>query len=268
MRPSFSSFAHLPWTLSLILLLVASTGCVSKSEHEALQAELDACQEAKAASDAQIVSWQQRYDRESARWTQIQESVAGAVPGALNEMHQERERILELVPDQVQGEVSGYLDEYFNTVMAGFDRLARDNQELKVEVLGLNKAMEVLGTDTKQIGRAIDESLADEKARREKLARDLADVIDWIVEFDQTRVNCDKCPNRLRMRDKYKEQLLGFHQELVADLAGLQTYAAGIPGTGEDSEQNGDAEGGAADATGAQDDEDGEDAQDAQDAQG
>ena len=225
----------------LVLLLVATTGCVSKSDFEALQAELNACEEAKAASEAQVISWQQRYDRETARWSQIQESVSSAVPNALSEMQQERSRILDLVPDQVQSEVSGYLDEYFNTVMAGFDRLARDNQDLKVEVLGLTKAMEVLGSDTKQIGRAIDESLADEKARREKLAQDLADVIDLIVEFDQTRVNCDKCPNRLRMRDKYKEQLLGFHQELMADLAGLQTYAAAIPGT--DAEASDDSGG-------------------------
>ena len=223
----------------LAMLVITTTGCVSKSDHEALQAELNACEEAKAASEAQVISWQQRYDRETARWSQIQESVSSAVPNALSEMQQERSRILDLVPDQVQSEVSGYLDEYFNTVMAGFDRLARDNQDLKVEVLGLTKAMEVLGSDTKQIGRAIDESLADEKGRREKLAQDLADVIDLIVEFDQTRVNCDKCPNRLRMRDKYKEQLLGFHQELMADLAGLQTYAAAIPGT--DAEANDEA---------------------------
>ncbi|MEM8998526.1 MAG: hypothetical protein AAGF23_27315 [Acidobacteriota bacterium] len=218
--------------LALVAMLIL-TGCVKKSDFEALQAELDACEAAKAESQAAVLQWEQRYDRESARWTQIEESVSSAVPNALSELHQERERILELVPDQVQNEVSGFLDEYFNTVMAGFDRMARDNQDLKVEVLGLTKAMEVLGTDTKQIGRAIDESLADEKSRRERLARDLADVIDLVVEFDQTRVNCDKCPDRLRMRDKYKEQLLGFHQELIADLAGLQTYAAGIPGQGD-----------------------------------
>ncbi|MEM1176795.1 MAG: hypothetical protein AAGM22_00495 [Acidobacteriota bacterium] len=246
--PWTTSFPHAPASLcrSAALALVAAallTGCVTKSDYEALQAELDACESAKAESEAQVQQWQQRYDRESARWTQIEQSVSSAVPSALSELHQERERILELVPDQVQNEVSGYLDEYFNTVMAGFDRLARDNQDLKVEVLGLTKAMEVLGTDTKQIGRAIDESLADEKSRRQKLAQDLADVIDYVVEFDQTRVNCDKCPDRLRMRDKYKEQLIGFHQELIADLAGLQTYAAAIPGQ-TDAESSADADGG------------------------
>ena len=51
-------------------------------------------------------------------------------------------------------------------------------------------------------------------------------MIDHIVEFDQTRLNCKRCDEKLKMRDKSREELLGFHAELMADLAELQTFAA------------------------------------------
>ena len=213
-----------------VLLAVVAVGCVSKSDHEALQAQLDSCLQEKAEVEAEVISWEQRFDRESARWTQIGDSVAEAVPQALTEMHDERTRILKMVPEQVQNEVSDYLDEYFNTVMSGFDRMAQDNRDLRVEVLGMQKAMEVLGHDTKAIGRAIDESLTDEKGRRQKLAQDLADIIDLVVEYDQTRLNCKGCPDRLKMRDKSRSALLAFHQDLMSDLSRLQTYAAAPAG--------------------------------------
>ena len=216
--------------LPAAVLLAATTGCVSKTDHEALQAELAACQQEKAEIEAEAISWEQRFDRESSRWNQIGSSVSEMVPKALNEMHGERERILKMVPEQVQNEVSSYLDEYFNTVMTGFDRMSRDNQDMQVQVLGLQKAMDLLGHDTKAIGQAIDESLTDEKGRRERLARDLADIIDQIVEYDQTRLNCKGCDDRLKMRDKSRSAVLAFHQDLMSDLSRLQTFAASASG--------------------------------------
>ncbi|MEM8931422.1 MAG: hypothetical protein AAGE94_09620, partial [Acidobacteriota bacterium] len=177
----------------VVCALVLSTGCVSKSDHQAVQDELAACAEEQAQLASQIATWESRYDRETARWNAIEQSVSAAVPQALSELHQERTRILDMVPAQVQDEVSGYLDEYFNTVMAGFDRMARDNQEMRIEILATQKALEALGQDTQSIGRAIDESLGDEKARRQQAASDISDIVEQIVEFDQTKVNCRGC---------------------------------------------------------------------------
>lgn len=228
--PSKGSLPTLLPVLALVLVPLLAAGCVSKSDHEALQAELAACSEAQARAEAEIISWEKRFDRESDRWEQLQGSVAEAVPRALSEMHEERQRIVDMVPDQVRGEVTQYLDEYFNTVMTGFDRMAQDSQDMRIELLATNKALEALGQDTRSIGNAIDESLADEKGRRSKVSQDLADIIDSIVEYDQTRLNCKGCDQRLRMRDKPREDLLAFHQDLMNDLASLQTFAAAPKG--------------------------------------
>lgn len=215
---------------SLIFALLLS-GCVAKSEHEAVQGELAQCEEQLAQAKAENIQWQSRFDRESQRWEQVGASVEEAVPRALNELEEERERIIKAVPEQVQEEVSRYLDGYFNTVMRGFDALNEQNERTRIELETTNKVLTSLGADTKQIGKAIDTSLTESKAKRDRIASQLADMIDHIVEYDQTRLNCKKCAEKLKMRDRSREELLSFHAELMADLAELQTFTA-LPGTG------------------------------------
>lgn len=215
--------------LGLGLLL---PGCVSKSEHEALQVELTTCENDLAQAQAQNISWENRFDRESQRWEQVGASVEEAVPRALNELDEERTRILEAVPAQVKEEVSRYLDGYFNTVMRGFDAMQQQNERTRIELETTNKVLTSLGADTRSIGQTIDTSLTESKAKRERIASSLADMIDHVVEYDQTRLNCKRCPEKLKMRDKSREELLQFHAQLMADLASLQTFTA-TPGTGQ-----------------------------------
>lgn len=228
MFPSRPRLFLLIATLTLTVLLA---GCVAKSEHEAVQGELTQCEEELAQAQAEIISWQNRFDRESQRWEQVGASVEEAVPRALTELQEERERILQAVPEQVQDEVSRYLDGYFNTVMRGFDALAEQNERTQIELETTNKVLSSLGADTKQIGQAIDTSLTESRAKRDRIASQLADMIDHIVEYDQTHLNCKRCPEKLKMRDRSREELLAFHAELMADLAELQTFTA-LPGTG------------------------------------
>lgn len=216
----------LPLLAVSFLLLALLSGCVSQSKYEELEAELAACEQSKAEAEAEVISWEQRFDRESRRWEQVGESVQDALPRALSELDQERDRILELVPAQVQSEVSTYLDDYFNTVMAGFDRLQGQNEEMRIELKATQKALEALGADTRDIGQAINTSLESSRSTRERIASDLVDMIDYIVAFDQTHLNCKRCDERLRMRDSSRQELLVFHAELVADLAELQTFTS------------------------------------------
>ncbi|MEM9558049.1 MAG: hypothetical protein AAGC60_27580 [Acidobacteriota bacterium] len=229
-------------TLCAALLVVLSlTGCVAKSEHEALQAELDACREATAAAEADAALWQQRFDRESSRWEQIGTSVEDALPRALNELEDERRRLLDAVPDQVQSEVAAYLDEYRSTMMAGFQAMRDDNEEIRIQLLASQKALEAIGADTRSIGEAIVTSLSTERAKRATAAEDLVDIVDLIVEFDQTRLTCDRCPDRLKMRDRSREEIVAFHAELIQDLNKVSTFARddGAPPSDGDGEVSG-----------------------------
>ena len=213
--------------------LLASTGCVPKSDLEEAQAELAACEEARATAEATTASWERRYDRESSRWTQLETSVSQALPRALNEFHADGERILELVPEQVKVEVEGYLEDYFNTVMRGVAELSDDNAEIKLELKATQKALDAVGADARGIRTAVDEALTDERAKRDVMAGRLGDlsgelgaVVDRVVAFDRTRINCKQCPERLRLNRKERETILAFHAELMSELSDLQSGAA------------------------------------------
>ncbi|MEE8523324.1 MAG: hypothetical protein V3T72_05280 [Thermoanaerobaculia bacterium] len=217
----------------LVLLLIVS-GCVAKSELEETQAELTECLEEKTHAEGDVKAWENRYDRESGRWNELEASVSEALPRALGEFHSERQRILELVPDQVQTEVSRYLEDYFSTVMKGFELLSTDNADIKLELRATQKALEVVGADARGIRIAVDEALVDERDKRDEMSGRLAelsgylgDIVEQVVEFDQTRVNCKTCPDRLRLNRKERETVLAFHAELMSDLSDLQSRTAG-----------------------------------------
>lgn len=221
--------------IALTSLLLA-TGCASKKDLEAARAELGACEEDKVKLEASVISWEQRFDGASTRWSEIEASVADALPKALDEFHSERDRIIKLVPEQVQGEVTAYLDDYFTTVMKGFSQLADDNEEIKIQLRATHKALETVGADTRAIGASIDQTVSEERAkreaeqqRRERISTQLSELVDQVVEFDQSRVNCKDCPDRLRLRDRSREAILGFHAELMSDLSDLQRFAGSPP---------------------------------------
>ena len=217
----------------LVAVLIATAGCVSKSQYEAAQTELTQCQEEKAQAEAKVISWEQRFDREAQRWEVVGASVTEQLPRALNELHDERDRIVEMVPEQVRGEVTRYLDEYFATVMGGFDRLASDNRDIRMELTATRTVLESLGTDTRAISQSIDTTLQDERAKRQQeqdkrdaVAAQIADVVALLTEFDNTRINCRQCPDRLKLNRKERETISAFHSELTTQLSQVQSFTS------------------------------------------
>jgi chromosome segregation ATPase len=233
-------------TLSAIL---ASTGCASKKDLEAAQAKLAACEDERAKLEASVISWEQRFDQASGRWNQLEAEVTTALPKALTELNDERGRIIELVPEQVKSEVNAYLEDYFTTVMKGFNELAKDNEEIKMRMEATYQALEAVGADTRAIGFTIDQTMAEERSqrqaeqtRRQDARTRMAGLVDLIVEFDRNRIDCKSCPDRLKLNRKEREAVLGFHAELTAKLADLQALAGGVkepplpPQTGEEAD--------------------------------
>lgn len=228
-------------SIALLTLALISTGCASKKDLEAARAELAACEEEKVQLEGAVIAWEERFDSASGRWSDLESSVSEALPKALDELHTERERIIELVPKQVQGEVDAYLEEYFSTVMKGFSKLAEDNEDIKLQLASTYKALEAVGADTRAISASIDQTVTEERAkrqdeqvRREQVSTRLSEMVDLIVEFDQSRLNCKGCPERIKLKDKSREVLLAFHAELMSDLSDLQTFAGDGPSASAD----------------------------------
>lgn len=225
-----------PWIITVIVAVVVGAAAgggtyyAMKTERESVQTELVECQEAKVQAEAKVISWEQRFDRESNRWETMEASIKDQLPKALNELNEERERIVEMVPEQVQDEVSKYLDEYFSTVMTGFEKLATDNKDIRLQLETTHRVLESLGADTRSIQSSIDGALEDERTKRqlerdqrEEIASTLGAIGAKIAEFDSTIVNCKNCPNRLRLNRRERETITAFHSELTQSISDLQT---------------------------------------------
>ena len=231
-----------------LMILLACTGCASKKDLEAARAQLAACEEERTRLEASTIAWEQRFDQASGRWNELEAEVTSALPKALGELHTERERIIELVPEQVKSEVNAYLEDYFTTVMKGFSRLAEDNAEIKSRMEATYQALEAVGADTRAIGYTIDQTMAHdrvqreaENARRQDVLAGMSGLVDRVVAFDRDRINCKNCPDRLKLNRKQKEAVLGLHAELMAELSSLQTLAVGLTAE-EDAPADGDGD--------------------------
>lgn len=216
-----------------IVLVLGLIGCVPKSDLEEAKLQVANCEDEKAQLQAEVAAWEERFDRESSRWTEMQASITETVPAALDEFHAERKRILEMVPEQVQADVETYLNDYFATVMQGFNMLSEDNADIKLQLQASSMALQALGADTRSINDKIDTTLAEERARQQmvqgridSMSSTLADTIYQVKEFDQSRINCKGCPDRLKLNRKEREAILGFHAELISALADLQAPKA------------------------------------------
>lgn len=236
-------------TLSLGIL---ASGCVSKQRYEQAETELGNCEDEKAQLEASNIAWEQRFDRESSRWEELEASIADSLPQALTEFHDERDRILRLVPEQVESEVDAYLEDYFSTVMKGFQFLKKDNDEIKMQLQATQRALASVSSDTQSISTAVDQTLAAERLRRDieiahrqDVSQQLSALISEITSFDQERINCKSCEDRVKLNRKEREAILGFHAELLRQLSALQSFArAGhsIPASPAIEEDLGDTE--------------------------
>ncbi len=214
--------------VGLVVALVvplALTGCVAKSTHRVVEERLAQCEQEKATLQEQVTTWETRFDQQSQRWETMQTTVTEALPQALQEMNAERDRIVKLVPVQVQQEVEQYLDKYFDTVMKGFGRLQQDNEALRTELQATNQKLDSLGVDTSDIrstASTIDTKLEEEREKRRSVAGHVADINQLLANFDQSKINCKDCPTRLKLNREERETITAFHQQLSNALSSLQ----------------------------------------------
>ncbi|RMH17662.1 MAG: hypothetical protein D6696_15130 [Acidobacteria bacterium] len=229
--------ATLPLLTLAIALIASSSGCASKQALEEKEAALAACEEERAALARSVERWQERFDRASERWQGMQQAINEAVPNALAEIDAERERILELVPEQVQFEVATLLEDYFDVVGQSFAAVRRDNETIRLQLEATQKALAAVGKDTQAINAAIEGAVAEaqqrldaEQEQRRILAGGLAQLVARLVEFDRRKLSCKDCPDRIKLSRKEREAILAFHGELLRELSALQKQA-GPPAT-------------------------------------
>lgn len=211
-------------------LVALAAGCVSRGEHDAVKQQMDTCERDKVAAQSASRDCEARYQAANDRWQNIETQLTSTLPQTLQDFRDERDKIIELVPQQVRDEVAGKLDRYFGTVAREFKKMDSKLDTLNEQVTRSHSQMTDLVKDSTQ---AVDVKLTEthqaviaERSRRQDRSRRIASVISEIAWFDQERINCKKCKDRLRFKGDSQAQLLAFHSKLIQDIQALQASEA------------------------------------------
>ncbi|MDH3743756.1 MAG: hypothetical protein OES47_01490 [Acidobacteriota bacterium] len=211
-------------TLSLMVLIFGS-GCVSRSNHQTLEAQAEECRQDKQKAQEAAEFCERRFAKEIERWDDIQAVVEEALPATIREFETERARILELIPVGVQQEVDDYLSGFGKAVARGFDELNDQNEKILAELSVYKRSLDEVGVRTQSIDETMTAQLQDaNNARREaerKVAAGAKGLIDQIQEFEQTFISDRSSSERLRLNRNQRETITLFHDQLVLALVEL-----------------------------------------------
>lgn len=208
--------------LTVLLVGALVVGCVSKGDHQAVLAQLEECRNDKTAAQSAAAACEDRFEREIARFDNLDATLGDVLPATLREFEDERAKILEQVPVQVQGEVANYMDEFSDAVRRSFHGLQQDNLEMMAQLSQAQEKLESLGVSSEDLGRRVD-TIGSGLAEQNALRGEAAEIAERLREFDRTMVNCRNCDDRLRLNRKERETISNFHAELVASLLVLAT---------------------------------------------
>lgn len=223
-----------PAALALLL------GC-SSGELEKVRGELKSCGDRRDSLAREIDACRKESARLRQRWNAVQAVLTAPVPPSVKEARQE---FLNNVPEQVRVELELYLDSYFTAVAREFKQLQDRNKEILQEMKSARReiSQEISKTSgqVEQVATAtsnLEEGLAavqkgtedaqQLRQRQQQAAAELQKVIASMIEFDRNRLNCRNCKDKLRLRDKNREEILKFHSSLVQKLTALQAAAEG-----------------------------------------
>src|SRR5690606_19689278 len=93
-------------------VVMMSSACVSKSAYEQRQGQLDECKTDKTAAQDAASECEERFEREVSRWDDTDKALTEAVPQAMQQLQEEKEKILELVPEAARQEVRAYFEDF------------------------------------------------------------------------------------------------------------------------------------------------------------
>lgn len=210
------------WLFCSLVGLMLGSGCVSRTRYQDLETRLADCQQATATAEETARACEERYAREVERWDDIQTVVEEALPQTIREFEADRDRILEMVPSEVQGEVESYLSGFARAVARGFDTLHEQNEKILIELEVYKTTLEEVGVRTRSIDDTVSQKLQEAAAGRQDAAAVAAEIIDEIQTFDRTYVSDKGSRERLRLNRNQRETVALFLDQVVRRLVELR----------------------------------------------
>jgi hypothetical protein len=206
-----------------VAFAMIAAGCVSRAEHDQVVQQLQGCEQEKSSALKAVNDCQGQLQTESKRWDSIETQLTSTLPQTLKDFQDERAKIIEIVPEQVRSEVGKRLDRYFVNVFKQLERMEGKLELMREDLSASRAEVARLSTDVGSKLDATHKAVLGEHDRLAEQSRRVAEIIAIVAEFDRDRINCRDCKERLRLKDKDREQLLAFHSQLIQQVQMLET---------------------------------------------
>ncbi len=226
--PSAASDLRSPAALMLGVLFLFP-GCVSRSQHDAVKQQVEVCERDKVAAQKSAADCEARVENESKRWDSIQTQLTSTLPDTLRNFQDERAKIIQIVPEQVRNEVGKRLDGYFVKVSRQMERMDGKMEGLREQLDASRAQISELSSATRSVDSKVEathKAVLQEQGRIGDQNRRIAEIVAQIAEFDRNKVNCEKCKDRVKLKDEGRAALLAFHSELIQRVQALSTEGA------------------------------------------
>ncbi len=228
---------NLPSLLALALLTLA---CTPRSTHNAVIAQLETCKADLETSRADAVAWRDRLDTwEHQIGLRLQEQEA-ATALSLDTIQLKFNEIRSAVPQVIETEVGGHIDEVEQLLIAGFRDLSKGNHALQEQLEDtrqlLSEAREELQTGN-QLARTAQTERREIRGHISGLTSETTALVARIHEFDRTRLQCKKCDEYLDLRQRKAADIAEFHNDIVEHLSALQSALVGAKASEPPAEQ-------------------------------
>lgn len=214
----------------LVLLSAALVACSPRSTLKAVQAQLETCQEDLERTRTDAAEWRDRLDTwEHQIGLRLQEQEA-ATAMSLDTIQLKFNEIRAAVPQAIETQVGGQIDEVERLLIAGFRDLSQGNSSLQQQLEEtrqlLSEARSELQTGN-QLARNAQSERREIRGQISGLTSETAQLVARIHEFDRTRLQCKSCPEYLDLRKRKIADIAEFHNEIVAHLSALQGNMVG-----------------------------------------
>lgn len=203
-------------TLAIAALAV---GCVKKSDHEAVLAQLAECKE---RSDEYEGLYQQAMEERKETLVEAMDYLPTAAAELRQELDVKLQEVTAGLDTRVREQVREMLDRMTQQMAQGYQALSEQNTQLQTQLTEARGVLDVVMQKTGSIERTVGEERVAMLRRRESVMQNIDGLSSKVSNWKYSRVDCRDCPERLRLNDKERDEISQLHTDLIADLESLR----------------------------------------------
>ncbi len=206
-------------SIAIVAAALLATGCVKKSDHQVVVTQLEEC---KQRADEYEGLYQQAMEERKQTLVEAMDYLPTAAAELRQELDVKLQEVTAGLDSRVREQVSAMLDRMTQQMAQGYRALSEQNTQLQTQLADARGVLDVVMQKTGTIERSVGEDRVAMLRRRESVMTKIDGLSSKVSNWKYSRVDCQGCPERLRLNDRERDEISQLHTEVIADLETLR----------------------------------------------